>query len=121
MPYDIEIKDEFIRVYYWGDGGVTDPTVHTSQLIDICKKYKKYKLIIDTRDLDSILDPINFDSLGQSILDNGLSNYSKIAILCDPTNRRSFYAKFNLVSEGIKCNVFYANQTAENWLTSLIK
>ena len=116
MPYDITTNQEYIRVYYWGNGDVANRLNHTHQLATISQFRKQTKFLIDTRDLDSMMEPIDFDSLAHYLLENNLAPQSKIALLCEDTNQRPMYAKFNLNCQGLACDVFHDNETAKHWL-----
>jgi len=119
MHFDIAIRQNYIRVYYWGNGDIDRRLSHTVQLITISRIKKQYSFLIDTRDLDSIMEPLDFTALANYLIAHDLIEQSRIAILCHESNLRSKITKFDLNCTGIRCDVFYEKEPATKWLTEL--
>ena len=119
MQYDIATRPDYIRVYYWGNGDIDKRLSHTIQLITMSRIYKLHSFLIDTRDLDSIMEPVDFTALADFLIANELKQQSKIAILCGESKLRSKITRFDLKCMGINCDVFHDKESATKWLTNL--
>ena len=119
MHYDIAKRSDYIRVYYWGNGDIDRRLSHTLQLISMSRVYKLYNFLIDTRDLDSIMEPVDFTALANYLIAHDLKDQAKIAILCGESKLRSKVTRFDLQCMGINCDVFHDKESATKWLTNL--
>ena len=116
MQHEIVAESEYIRASYWGNDGTGSRLTKTNELISVSRTLQTYKFLIDTLNLESIMEPLDFFIFARHFLETQLANKVKVAIVCSESNQRSIYSKVNLNGMGILSNVFHTEESAINWL-----
>jgi len=116
MRHEIVVEDKYISASYWGNGDAGSRIIHTNKLVSVSDTLHIYKFLIDTLDLDSQMEPLDFFIFATYIQENYLTDKVKIAIVCHESSQRSLYSKFNLNDMGILTKVFNSKDLAIKWL-----
>ena len=116
MRYKIVAENEYINASYWGNDDAGNRRMHTNELITVSDTHKIYKYLIDAKNLDSIMEPLDFLTLARYFQEKCLTDKVRIAIVCAESNRFFSCSKYNLESMGIESNVFHNKESATKWL-----